>query len=124
MWSASNRKRYDRSRLRYPSDLTDEEWAYVAPAIPRQPGGAATGATSSRTHGNRPRDTRRTRHHQCDNKKRLMAPVRGSGLARDQIRPPSAPGTSRVALRLALPVFVEPAARIIGTEKLIRGISR
>jgi transposase len=29
-----NRKRYDRSRLRYPSDLTDEEWAYVAPLIP------------------------------------------------------------------------------------------
>jgi hypothetical protein len=26
MWTAQNRKRYDRSRLRYPSDLTDEEW--------------------------------------------------------------------------------------------------
>ncbi len=34
MWTASNRKRYDRSKLRYPSDLTDEEWALVAPSIP------------------------------------------------------------------------------------------
>ena len=25
----------DRSRLRYPSDLTDEEWALVRPQIPR-----------------------------------------------------------------------------------------
>jgi transposase len=34
MWTAKNRKRYDGSRLRYPSDLTDEEWALVAPLIP------------------------------------------------------------------------------------------
>jgi transposase len=34
MWTAQNRRRYDRSRLRYPSDLTDEEWALVAPLIP------------------------------------------------------------------------------------------
>lgn len=34
MWMAENRGRYDRSRLRYPSDLTDEEWAHVAPLIP------------------------------------------------------------------------------------------
>jgi len=34
MWTASNRKRYDRSRLRYPSDLTNEEWSHVAPLIP------------------------------------------------------------------------------------------
>ena len=27
-------RRYDRSRLRYPSDLTDEEWALIAPLIP------------------------------------------------------------------------------------------
>jgi len=31
MWTADNRARYDRSRLRYPSDLTDEEWALIAP---------------------------------------------------------------------------------------------
>ena len=34
MWTTENRGRYDRSRLRYPSDLTDEEWALVAPLIP------------------------------------------------------------------------------------------
>ena len=34
MWTAENRGRYDRSRLRYPSDLTDEEWALIAPGIP------------------------------------------------------------------------------------------
>ncbi len=35
MWTAENRARYDRSQLRYPSDLTDEEWALVKPEIPR-----------------------------------------------------------------------------------------
>ena len=34
MWTNDNRSRYDRSRLRYPSDLTDAEWALVAPLIP------------------------------------------------------------------------------------------
>src|SRR5271156_1112486 len=34
MWTNENRGRYDRSRLRYPSDLTDEEWAHVDPLIP------------------------------------------------------------------------------------------
>jgi len=28
MWTLENRPRYDRSKLRYPSDLTDEEWAH------------------------------------------------------------------------------------------------
>jgi transposase len=40
MWTNDNRSRYDRSKLRYPSDLTDEEWALVAPLIPpAKPGG-------------------------------------------------------------------------------------
>ena len=40
MWTPRNRKRYDRSQLRYPSDLTDDEWAHVAPLIPPvKPGG-------------------------------------------------------------------------------------
>jgi len=34
MWTQENRHRYDRSRLRYPSDLTDEEWAHVGPLLP------------------------------------------------------------------------------------------
>ena len=34
MWTPKNRGRYDRSKLRYPSDLTDDEWALVKPLIP------------------------------------------------------------------------------------------
>ncbi len=34
MWTVENRGRYDRSGLRYPSDLTDAEWALIAPLIP------------------------------------------------------------------------------------------
>ena len=34
MWTDENRVRYDRSKLRYPSDLTDAEWALIAPLIP------------------------------------------------------------------------------------------
>ena len=34
MWTRKNRGQYDRSRLRYPSDLTDEEWAVIGPLIP------------------------------------------------------------------------------------------
>lgn len=34
MWTNENRGRYDRSKLRYPSDLTDEEWSVIGPLIP------------------------------------------------------------------------------------------
>ena len=34
MWTNENRARYDRSHLRYPSDLTDDEWQLVEPLIP------------------------------------------------------------------------------------------
>lgn len=34
MWTIENRARYDRSKLRYPSDLSDGEWALVEPLIP------------------------------------------------------------------------------------------
>jgi transposase len=34
MWTTENRPRYNRDKLRYPSDLTDKEWAQVAPLIP------------------------------------------------------------------------------------------
>jgi transposase len=34
MWTMENRARYDRSKLRYPSDLTDAEWVVLAPLIP------------------------------------------------------------------------------------------
>jgi transposase len=34
MWTTENRPRYNRDKLRYPPDLTDEEWALVEPLIP------------------------------------------------------------------------------------------
>jgi len=34
MWTNENRGRYDRSKLRYPSDLTDDEWDRIKPLIP------------------------------------------------------------------------------------------
>ncbi len=34
MWTAENRPRYNRDKLRYPSDLTDAEWAHIEPLIP------------------------------------------------------------------------------------------
>jgi transposase len=34
MWTTENRPRYNRDKLRYPSDLTDEEWALAEPLIP------------------------------------------------------------------------------------------
>ena len=40
MWTADSRPRYNRDTLRYPSDLTDEEWAHIEPLIPPgKPGG-------------------------------------------------------------------------------------
>jgi transposase len=40
MWTPENRPKYNRDHLRYPSDLTDDEWAYVEPLIPpAKPGG-------------------------------------------------------------------------------------
>jgi hypothetical protein len=34
MWTRENRSLYERKGLRYPSDLTDPEWALIAPLIP------------------------------------------------------------------------------------------
>jgi transposase len=44
MWTIENRHRYDRDKLRYPSDLTAAEWAQIEPLIPpsRRGGGKRT----------------------------------------------------------------------------------
>ena len=34
MWTNENRARYDRSKLRYPSDVTDDKSATIGPMIP------------------------------------------------------------------------------------------
>src|ERR1035437_1676286 len=33
-WTIKNRPRYNRDKLRYPSDLTEAEWAHIKPLIP------------------------------------------------------------------------------------------
>ena len=39
MWTAETRREYERKTPRYPSDLSDGEWALVAPLIPPAKGG-------------------------------------------------------------------------------------
>ncbi len=39
MWTSKNRTRYNRDHLRYPSDVTDAEWALIEPLIPLARGG-------------------------------------------------------------------------------------
>jgi transposase len=34
MWMSENRPQYNRGYLRYPSDLSDDEWAVIEPLIP------------------------------------------------------------------------------------------
>jgi transposase len=34
MWTTENRAKYNRDHLRYPSDVTNVEWAQIAPLIP------------------------------------------------------------------------------------------
>lgn len=34
MWTTESRPRYNRDKLRYPSDLTDAEWEHIKPLIP------------------------------------------------------------------------------------------
>jgi hypothetical protein len=40
VWTNENRGRYDRSKLRYPSDVTDEERGLIRPLIPPAKRGA------------------------------------------------------------------------------------
>jgi Transposase, Mutator family len=49
MWTTENRPRYDRDKLRYPSDLTDAEWAQIEPAVANASRSALTNATASTT---------------------------------------------------------------------------
>jgi putative transposase len=40
MWTSKNRAKYNRDHLRYPSDVTDAEWAHISPLIaPARRGG-------------------------------------------------------------------------------------
>jgi transposase len=48
MWTDENRQKYNRDQLRYPSDLTDDEWAVIKPLIPPARRGGRARATDMR----------------------------------------------------------------------------
>src|ERR1022692_1548717 len=48
MWTHANRAKYNRDHLRYPSDLTDDEWAHVEPFIPAAKRGGGKRRTDMR----------------------------------------------------------------------------
>ena len=48
MWTDKHRAKYDRDHLRYPSDLTDDEWACVEPLIPPAKRGGGKRGTDMR----------------------------------------------------------------------------
>src|ERR1700730_11096441 len=50
MWTKENRAKYNRDHLRYPSDLTDDEWALVEPFIPPAKSGGGKRQTDMRGH--------------------------------------------------------------------------
>lgn len=55
MWTTENRGRYDRSKLRYPSDL-DEEWQFVEPLNPPGKRGGGKRTVVRQAHGCDARD--------------------------------------------------------------------
>src|SRR2546426_2147640 len=48
MWTKENRAKYNRDHLRYPSDLTDDEWTLVEPFIPPAKSGGGKRRTDMR----------------------------------------------------------------------------
>jgi transposase len=48
MWTSENRPKYNRDKLRYPSDLTDDEWSHIAPIIPPAKRGGRRRSVESR----------------------------------------------------------------------------
>ena len=48
MWTKQHRKTYKRSDERYPSDLTDAEWAHLEPLIPPAKSGGRPRGTDMR----------------------------------------------------------------------------
>lgn len=51
MWTMENCGRCDRSRPRYPKDLTDEEWALAGPLIAPASVGASHNQSAETSHG-------------------------------------------------------------------------
>jgi transposase len=55
VWRNENRGRYDRSRLRYPSDLTDQEWGLTEALVPPFDGGYQGPDDETHSRARRPR---------------------------------------------------------------------
>ncbi len=51
MWTKENRRRYDRSSLRYQHDPTDEEWAEIWPTMAEQYDGQTDLGGRDHEHG-------------------------------------------------------------------------
>jgi putative transposase len=47
-WTAIARAKHNRDRLRFPSDLTDREWALIAPMVPAAKRGGRPRTTDMR----------------------------------------------------------------------------
>lgn len=60
MWTNENRGRYDRSDLRYSTDVTDEEWSLFGPLI--RPAKRGWQQTQGEPPGNRQRAALRAEH--------------------------------------------------------------
>ena len=104
MWTAENRAHYDRSRLRYPSDLTDEEWALIEPCIPPAKRGGNKRTVNLREVANGLMYILSTG---CDVVTRTLACIRLSGKMAydDLVCPPSFPACGHPARRLAVYAF-------------------
>jgi transposase len=89
MWTTENRARYDRNYLRYPSDLTDAEWALIEPGLPpAKPGGNKRTVNLRQTSSN------------C-NRKFITCPC----LNGHHHRPVKRPATTQLSLRRILTAF-------------------
>jgi hypothetical protein len=65
MWTTENRPLYNRAKLRYPSDLTDDEWVLVEPLIPTAKRGGRRRLWLVETAMHTPQSPHRSMHDDC-----------------------------------------------------------
>jgi transposase len=94
MWTVENRKRCERSHVRYPSDLTDEEWQHVEPLIPlAKPGGRKRGEHTR---------SRQRRHVRAFDGMPVAVPTKGSAPRKARCSTTSIVGTVMERWRLSI----------------------
>src|ERR1700726_2504866 len=93
MWKPEHRRAAERRGLRYPSDLTDAEWALVEPMIPpakrggrRREGNLGRNSSALRFVGaiRRPDVTRRNHTQACERRSREALVRAGAGFHDDR----------------------------------------